>query len=168
MRFPTSLVNQWPMPARSRSIYGMAAMNVSQIVGTIDAGEALIHVEQELLQVQQVPRRFRRVGRAVDGRVVLQRRVEERRDREEPERPDHHRDEFDDEQMRPHHRRVFDALVDAHDGVLPDESQQPETLSPGCGPRGDDGRVAATRRVGDRAGWRDAAQTRRQLATMLL
>ena len=34
MRFPTSLVNQWPMPERSRSMYGIAAMNTSQTVGT--------------------------------------------------------------------------------------------------------------------------------------
>ncbi len=32
--FPTSLVNQWPMPSRLRSMYGMKAMNVSQTVGT--------------------------------------------------------------------------------------------------------------------------------------
>ena len=41
MRLPTSLVNQWPMPERSRSMYGIAAMNVSQIVGTITPARPL-------------------------------------------------------------------------------------------------------------------------------
>ena len=93
-----------------------------------NAGKALVHMEQELLQVQQVPRRLRRVRRAVDGRVVLERRVEERRDDEQAERPNHRGDELDDQQVRPHHRRVLDPLVDAHDRVLADEGQEPEPL----------------------------------------
>src|SRR6185503_17911106 len=93
-----------------------------------DTGETLIHVQEELLQVQEVPRCLRRIGGAVDRRVVLQRRVEQRRDHEETERPDHRRDELDDQQMWPDHRRVFDALVDTDDRVLTDECEKPELL----------------------------------------
>ena len=40
-RFPIALVNQRPIPARSRSMYGIAAMNVSQIVGTMTPARPL-------------------------------------------------------------------------------------------------------------------------------
>ena len=60
--------------------------------------------------------------------MILQGGVEERGDDEESEHPDHRRDELDDQQVRPGHRRVLDALVDADDGVLAYEREQPEAL----------------------------------------
>jgi len=60
--------------------------------------------------------------------VVLEGRVERRRDDEEADRPEHRRDELDDEEVRPHHRGVLDALVDADDGVLADEREEAKPL----------------------------------------
>ena len=45
-------------------------------------------MEEQLLELQQVPGRLRRVRRAVGVGVVLQRRVEERRDHEERDEPE--------------------------------------------------------------------------------
>ena len=85
-------------------------------------------MQQELLEVEQVPRRLRRVRCVVGVRMVLQRRVEQRGDREEADQPEHGHDELDDQEVRPHHGRVLHALVHADDRVLPDEREQPEAL----------------------------------------
>jgi hypothetical protein len=60
--------------------------------------------------------------------VVLQRRVEQRGEHEHRDEPEHRDDELDDEQVRPHHRGVLDALVDPDDRVLPHEGEQPQAF----------------------------------------
>src|SRR6266849_1245708 len=40
-RLPISFVNQWPIPERSRSMYGIAAMKTSQTVGTMTPARPL-------------------------------------------------------------------------------------------------------------------------------
>src|SRR6184192_2350895 len=50
---------------------------------------------QELLQIQEVPRRLRRIRRAVGIGVVLERSVKGGGDDEEPDRPEHRGDELD-------------------------------------------------------------------------
>src|SRR5206468_706965 len=80
------------------------------------------------LKIQQIPGRFRRIRCAVDGGMILKRRIEKRRYHEQSERPNHGGDEFDDQEMGPNHGSVFDALVDANDRVLADECEQAKTL----------------------------------------
>jgi hypothetical protein len=89
--------------------------------------ERRIHVQQQLLEVEEVPRRLRWIRRVIGIRHVLQRRVHQRADHEQPREEEHRRDELDHEQVRPGHRGVLDALVDAHHGVLLDERKQSET-----------------------------------------
>src|SRR5438034_7484570 len=85
-------------------------------------------MEQKLLQIQEVPRRLRGIRRAVGIGVVLERSVKGGGDDEEPDRPEHRGDELDDQKMRPDHRGVLDALVDPDDRILPDKSEQSESL----------------------------------------
>src|SRR5437870_4289747 len=85
-------------------------------------------MEQELLQIQEVPRRLRGIRRAVGIGVVLERSVKGGGDDEEPDRPEHRGDELDDQKVRPDHRGVLDALVHTDDGVLPYKREQSEPL----------------------------------------
>ena len=85
-------------------------------------------MEEELLQIEEIPRRFRWVRRAVGRGVVLERCVERGGDDKESDRPEHRRDELDHQKMRPDHRGVLDALVDAHHRVLAHEGEQPKAL----------------------------------------
>ena len=85
-------------------------------------------MEQELLQIQEVPRRLRGIRRAVRAGVVLEWCVKGGGDDEESDRPEHRRNELDDQKVRPDHRGVLDALVHPDDGVLADEGQQPQPL----------------------------------------
>jgi hypothetical protein len=43
-----------------------------------DAGPGLVHVQQQFLQIEEVPRRLRRVGRDVGVGAIQQRRVDQR------------------------------------------------------------------------------------------
>ena len=75
-----------------------------------DAGEARVHVQQQLLQVQEVPRRLRRVRRDVGVRAVEQRRVDERRQDDERDREQDGADELDEDEVRPD-QELFVALA---------------------------------------------------------
>src|SRR5438034_10051854 len=85
-------------------------------------------MEQELLQIQEVPRRLRGIRRAVGIGVVLERSVKGGGDDEESDRPEHRGDELDDQKVRPDHRGVLDALVHPDDRVLPYKREQSAPL----------------------------------------
>src|SRR6267378_1593325 len=60
-----------------------------------------MHVQQQLLEIQEVPRRFGRIGGLVGIGVGLERRLQDDRDEDDAEQNQHRGQELDGHQVRP-------------------------------------------------------------------
>src|SRR3970040_2152179 len=69
--------------------------------GQQHASPRLVHVQQQLLEVEEVPGRLRWVGRDVWVRAVEQRRVDKYGQDQERDRKQYGRDELDEDEVRP-------------------------------------------------------------------
>jgi hypothetical protein len=125
-----------------------------------DAGQAGVHVEQQLLQVQEVPRRLGGVRRLVRVGPRRQRRVHQHRERRDDQQEDRRADRLDDDERRPDHHLVLGQVGRPRQRPAADELQQPLPLRLVDRVRGDIGaarellrdigHVASGERIGDR------------------
>ena len=118
------------------SMYGAKIRQDQPDAGERHAGDHRVEHREQFLQTEEVPRRLRRVRRAVGVGLLQQRRVDPHRE-EEGERSARQRgDELGREQVRPGVHLVDRRRLDVLDGAALDDRQQPLGVTARTGTHG--------------------------------